>query len=162
MHVNVLCTCIIRYSSSLSHCRAHVHTFTIVQFLGVMSNIHTVLDGQQHVYCIHGNNGLENSYSPIPRFVCNIEPFIPRAFCPRDSCFYTSYRLREMVNNCYWKHNKETTRNSCLLNGVATAYILLEDMYWSIKDFLFFAAAVVKSGKALYMYVHMSNCWEIF
>ena len=29
--------------------------------------------------CIHRNNGLENSYRPIPRFVCNIEALIPRA-----------------------------------------------------------------------------------
>ena len=31
-----------------------------------------------HVYCIHGNNGLENSYQPIQSFVCNIEALIPR------------------------------------------------------------------------------------
>ena len=29
------------------------------------------------------NKGLENSYQPIPRFVCNIEALIPR-----DLCFY--------------------------------------------------------------------------
>ena len=40
-------------------CRAHVHNivFTIIQFLRVRANIHTVLEGQQHVYCIQGNNG---------------------------------------------------------------------------------------------------------
>ena len=43
-------------------CRAHVHMFTIIQFLRVRANIHTVLEGQQHVYCIQGNSGLENSY----------------------------------------------------------------------------------------------------
>ena len=29
-------------------CRAHIHMFTIIQFLRVRANIHTVLEGQQH------------------------------------------------------------------------------------------------------------------
>ena len=43
-------------------CRSHVHMFTTRQFLRARANIHTVLEGQQHAYCIQGNNGLENSY----------------------------------------------------------------------------------------------------
>ena len=40
-------------------CRAYVHMFTIIQFLRARANIHTVLEGKQHVYCIQGNNGQE-------------------------------------------------------------------------------------------------------
>ena len=47
---------------TVPHCRSHVHMFTTIQFLRARANIHTVLEGQQHVYCIQGNNGLENSY----------------------------------------------------------------------------------------------------
>ena len=61
-------------------CRAHVHMFTIIiQFLRARASIHTVFEGQKHVYCVHRNNGLENSYQPIPCFVCNIEALIPWA-----------------------------------------------------------------------------------
>ena len=60
-------------------CRVNVHMLTIIQFLRARANIHTVLEGQQHVYCIQGNSGLENSYWPIPHFVCSIETLIPRA-----------------------------------------------------------------------------------
>ena len=41
-----------------------------------MSTVHTVLEGLLSVYCVHGNNGLENSYQPIPHFVCNIEALL--------------------------------------------------------------------------------------
>ena len=40
-------------------CRAHVHMFTIIQFLRARANI---LEALQHVNCIQGNNGLENSH----------------------------------------------------------------------------------------------------
>ena len=44
-----------------------------IQFLWARANIHTVLmDKKNHVYCIHGNNGLENSYQPIPRIALGI------------------------------------------------------------------------------------------
>ena len=43
-------------------CRGHVHMLTIIQFLRVRANIHTVFEDQQRVYCIQGNSGLENSY----------------------------------------------------------------------------------------------------
>ena len=36
-----------------------VGLMSICQFLRARANIHTVLGGQKHVYCIHGNNGLE-------------------------------------------------------------------------------------------------------
>ena len=70
--------------------------FTIIQFLRARANIHTVLEGQKHAYCIHRNNGLENSYQLIPRFVCNIEALIPQ-----DLCFYIAYKPLELVNNYY-------------------------------------------------------------
>ena len=50
-----------------------------MQFLRARENIHTVVEGLPSVYCIQGNNGLENSYQPIPCFVCKIEALIPRA-----------------------------------------------------------------------------------
>ena len=42
-------------------------------------HIHTVLEGQQHVCCIQGSNGLENSYWPIPKVVCSTEARFLRA-----------------------------------------------------------------------------------
>ena len=49
-----------------------------------------------HICCIHGNNGLENSYWLIPRSVCNIEALIHR-----DLCFYTAYKPQELIGNYY-------------------------------------------------------------
>ena len=46
------------------------------------------------IVAIHGNNGLENSYQPIPLFVCNIEALIPQALPS-----YTAYKPQELVNN---------------------------------------------------------------
>ena len=76
---------------TLHPCRAHVRVFTIIHFLRARANIHT---GKHYVYCNRGNSGLENSYWPIPRFVCSIETPIPR-----DSCFYTTYKPRELVSD---------------------------------------------------------------
>ena len=50
--------------------RAHVHMFTIIQFLRVRASTHTVLEAE-NMFIV--SNGLENSYQPIPRFVCNME-----------------------------------------------------------------------------------------
>ena len=40
----------------------------------------TVLEGQKHVYCIHGNNGLYNSYQSIPWCII-IEALFPWEWC---------------------------------------------------------------------------------
>ena len=62
-----------RYNPSMY--RSHVHNMiTIIQF---RKNNHTVLEGQQHVYCIHGNSGLENSYCLA--LYASIETLIPQA-----------------------------------------------------------------------------------
>ena len=55
--------------------------FTIIQFLRVRANIHTVLEGQQdeYVYCIQGNNRLETVIDQSLTFVCSIETFILQA-----------------------------------------------------------------------------------
>ena len=61
-----------------------------------MLNLIASIAQHSTVYCIHRNNGLENTtcrYQPIPRFVCNIEAQIPRAKKPL-----------ELVNN-YYIHN---------------------------------------------------------
>ena len=44
------------------HYESQLAMFTIIQFLRVRANIHTVFEDQQRVYCIQGNSGLENSY----------------------------------------------------------------------------------------------------
>ena len=77
-------------------CRARVHMFTIIQFLRTRANVHTIFQRAKNVNCIHRNNGVENSYQPIPRLVYNIE-----ALLPQDLCFYIAYKPRELVNNYY-------------------------------------------------------------
>ena len=50
---------------------------TIIQFLSAVQTFIQFLRVKKYSW----NNGLENSYQPIPRFVCtnNIEALIPRA-----------------------------------------------------------------------------------
>jgi hypothetical protein len=84
---------------TVPRCRAHVHMFTIIQFLRPGQTFIQFLRGLKHVYCIRGSNGLENSYQPIPRFVCSVEALkTSLGLCPRDLCFYTAYKSRELVN----------------------------------------------------------------
>ena len=47
------------------------------------------------------NNGLENSYQPIPRFVCNIEALIPQAFPSVFVLLYCIQTPQELVDNYY-------------------------------------------------------------
>ena len=79
------------YVDTVPPCRAYVHYYTVPEGKGKHC---TVLEGQ-HVYCIQGNNGLENSYQPIPDFVCCIETLIPRALPSGFVLLCTAYKPRE-------------------------------------------------------------------
>ena len=64
---------------------------------GEGKHLHGSVEGLfQHICCIQGNNGLKNSYQPIPHYIFNIETLIPQ-----DLCFYTAYKPWELVCNYY-------------------------------------------------------------
>ena len=79
----------------------YVYYYTVPKGKGKGKHSYSsIIEGQQHVYCIQGNNRLDNSYWPIPHFVCSVETVIPRAL-PSGLvllyCLHTNLRNKHTV-----------------------------------------------------------------
>lgn len=82
----------LQYSASFSQrCHAEILTHSIFVALS-RSELQLLSEAQRS----HRNNGLENSYQPIPRFVCDIEA-LSLGLRPRESYFYIAYKPREWL-----------------------------------------------------------------
>ena len=83
----------------------------------------------QHIICcIQGNNGLKNSYQPIPH-IFNIEALIPQ-----DLCFYTAYKPWELVCNyylCFAKFLDHFLHIQCVYSPPSSPQMIINFIYYT-------------------------------
>ena len=92
-------------------CRAHVH---IIQILRARANIHTVLEGQQHVYCILARKQWARKQLLTNPLLCmQYRNTHPSGFALGIRAS-TAYKPRELANNYYIIINVDHTHILCM------------------------------------------------
>ena len=81
-------------------CRAHVHMFTIIQFLRTKANIHTVL-GAKNMFIVSMETMGQKIVKDQSLALYAVQKHSSLGLCPWDLCFYIAYIPQELVNIYY-------------------------------------------------------------